>query len=405
MSAFRNTVLVIGNYRQSLTIIRSLGRAGYQIVVSKSGTGSGAEYSRYTNDVWQHPGVKSDESVFVTALVEYLNEQEVCPIIFPVGDIEISCIARNAERLPVGTTLIMPDPDTALLCQDKYHMYNVVRDLGLPQVGYQKAVNHSELESVVSDVGLPCVIKPNDSLVPFFGKKALIINSSDQLRAAIPSWPAGHDHLLVQKFFKGDRHTCHFVAVDGEILAYFEYKILRTDRLDGTGYLVEGVSVEPTAKLREYTQALASCLEYRGVGSAQFLVDEANESVAFLEINPRLGASCALPYHCRCDLPRLAVENAEYMAGARQAPSVSSTDYTIGERLVWTFGDLQGMLRARRAGELPISTLISLVRRSFTAFLRADRHPTWWWKDPLPTCTIYGRLFGSLLRKVAKRAK
>ena len=187
-------------------------------------------------------------------------------------------------------------------------------------------------------------------------------------------------------------------------MAYFEYKILRTDRVDGTGYLVEGVSVEPTAKLRKHTQALAGYLGYCGVGSVQFLVDEANDSAAVLEINPRLGASCALPFHCRCDLPRLAAENAEYMAGARQAPSVRSTDYAIGERLVWTFGDLQGMLRARRAGELPVSTLMSLVRRSSTAFLRADCHATWWWKDPLPTCAIYGRLFGSLLRKVAKRA-
>jgi predicted ATP-grasp superfamily ATP-dependent carboligase len=403
MRAPGNKVLVLGDYRQALTVIRSLGRAGYHVIAGIDGTRSVIGYSRYTADVWQHPSVETEESDFVAALNDFLDENNDGLLIYPTGDNQISCIARNFGQLRTSIAIIMPDPVTALNCQNKSYLYELNQHLGIPQPDFGKAFSYPELRSMVERIGYPCVVKPNNSFAPFFGEKAIIVRSAEQMAASIPVWPDGHEHLLVQKYAQGDRHTCHFVAAAGEILAYFEYKILRTDRGDGTGYLVEGVSVKPTPKLENYCQALARELEYSGVGSAQFLVDDALDSVNFLEINPRLGASCGLPYYCEYDLPMMAVEVAECLIGARTDRPTVNPEYPDGKRIVWLMGDIQAMLRDSRAGKLNAATFMSRTSAMLVAFLRADFHATWWWKDPLPTAVIYGRLVKSAFEKMKRR--
>jgi len=389
MKSRGNKVLVLGNYRQALTVIRSLGRAGYYVIAGIEGTQPFIGYSRYAADVWQHPSVDTEESDFVAALNDLLDKNTDGLLVYPTGDNQISCIARNIGQLRNSIAVVMPDPVTALNCQNKAHVYKLNQQLGIPQPEFDKAFSCPELGSIVERIGYPCVIKPNDSFGPFFGEKAIIIHSAEQVTASVPDWPEAHESLLVQTYAQGDRHTCHFVAVGGEILAYFEYRILRTDRQDDTGYLVEGISVEPTPQLRDYCQALAGKLEYDGVGSAQFLVDDTSDSVNFLEINPRLGASCALPYYCDCDLPKMAVEVAEYVMGARADRPAGNSEYPGGKRIVWLMGDIHAMLHDLRAGML-------------VAFLRADCHATWSWRDPKPTAVIYARLMNSVFRKMKR---
>jgi predicted ATP-grasp superfamily ATP-dependent carboligase len=398
-----NKVLVLGDYRQALTITRSLARAGYHVIAGSDGNRSVIDYSRYNSEMWHHPNIETEESDFVAALIEFLEKNNDSPLIFPVGDTQISCIARNFGRLRTSVALVMPNPVTALSCQNKSRVYELNQGLGIPQPNFQKAFNYSNLRSVVERIGYPCVVKPNDSFAPFFGEKAIIVRSCKQMSTTIPHWPDGHEYLLVQEYAQGDRHTCNFVAVGGEILAYFEYKILRTDRGDGTGYMVEGVSVAPTLKLRGYSQSLVRELNYSGAGSTQFLVDDTLDCVNFLEINPRLGASCALPYYCGCDLPKMAVEVAECMMGARTDPPMYNADYPDGKRMVWLMGDIHSMIRDSRAGRLNAAALFSRVLGMLAALLRADFHATWWWKDPLPTVVIYGRLVNSALKKMRRR--
>ena len=404
MNGLDNKVLVLGNYRQTLTVIRSLGRAGYHVIAGRDGKWSFTDYSRYTAEVWQHPNVKREESSFVAALNDFLGNYDVAPLIFPIGDTQISCIARNFGRLPTSVTVVMPDPTTAMNCQDKSNIYEINERLGIPQPRFQKAHSYSELRLIVERIGYPCVIKPNDSLTPFFGEKAIIVNSLDEITASIPTWPEGHDHLVVQEFARGERHNCEFVAVGGKILSYFEMKILRTDRRDGTGYTVEGVSVKPTPKLKELSQTLAEELEYSGVGLVQFLVDDSSGSVNFLEINPRLDANCAFPFHCGYDHPKMAVENAEHLLNVRADRSGESSAYPTGKRFVWLAGDLQAFLRAAQAGKLDLASATAWLQKITMTFLRGDFHATWWWKDPLPAFVIYGQLLTSLFREVKGRA-
>jgi predicted ATP-grasp superfamily ATP-dependent carboligase len=389
-------VLVLGNYRLTLTIIRSLGRAGYHVIVGADMKRCFTDYCRYTNEIWRHPNIKHDETRFIAALNEFLGRSDDKPLIFPVGDSQISCISRNLDRLPTSVVVAMPEPATAMDCENKSRMQEVVEKLGIPQPKSEKARSLSELRMLVERIGCPAVIKPNDSLTPFFGEKAIIINAPDELTAAIPAWPEGHAQLLVQEFARGERYNCQFIAVRGEIVCYFEYKVLRTDRRNDTGYLIEGISVEPTPRLRSLSEALARELKYSGAGCAQFFFDSASGAVNFLEINPRLAATCALPFHSGYDLPRLAVENAEFLAGTRSTPSKETRNYPIGKRTAWLMGDLEAIRRDVRAAKCSLPSAVAWLGESAMMLLRTDCHVTWWWKDPLPSLVTLTRFLKSL---------
>ena len=398
-------ILVLGNYRQTITIIRSLGKAGYRLVVGRNHENRRVftQYSRYTAEIWPHPSIEEAPSDFVESLVRFLNERRDIDFVFPVGEGEILCLMRHCDlqSLPSGLTVVMNEPELFETCLDKFRLYKIVAQLGIPHAAHRKAMNYTELISMAEALGYPCVIKPNDSLKAFFDKKALIVESAADLRRQIPTWPEGNEFLVLQKFVRGCRHNCDFIADEGRILAYFEQRVLRTDRRDGTGYGVDTVSCAPTAQLRKYCDALIQGLNYSGLGCAQFLVNGEDGSANFLELNPRMDAMNALPFYCGHDFPRMAVEYAAHRSGRTPSPPPSA--YPTGKRATWLWGDLNGWLRALKTKDLNLwQSLIWLGQSALLPF-SGDMDQTWSWGDPLPGAYMFVDLASRTLRHFAHR--
>lgn len=121
----------------------------------------------------------------------------------------------------------------------------------------------------------------------------------------------------------------------GEMVAYFEHKVLRTDRLDETGYEVEGISVQPTPILRYYCEKLVRVLNYSGVGCVQFLVDMERGALYFFEINPRLDTTCILLSRCGYDFPELALACAACLDRVMASTGSVPATYPVGKRVHW----------------------------------------------------------------------
>jgi len=381
-------VLVLGNYRQTLTVIRSLAKAGYHVIVGRESKRVFTQYSRYTAEVWSHPELESSENDFISALEKFLAARGDISFVFPVGEAEITCLMRHRDAIPPPTGFIMADPSVISVCLDKAGGYEFAARLGIPQAPCRRVHDHAALMAAVAEIGYPCVVKPNDSSRAFFGKKALIIHTAESFAQMFPAWPEENEFLLLQRWMPGYRHNCHFVADRGKLLAYFEQRVLRTDRFDGTGYGVDGVSVAPNPALKTYCESLAMALNYSGAGSAQFLVDDRAGSVSFLEINPRLDATCALPHYCGYDFPRMAVLYAEYRRGTLSAPIVNFSAYPAGRRAVWLRGDILGWVHEMSTGALNPKQTVVWLKEMTTTFFRGDYHLTWSWDDPLPTCYL-----------------
>jgi predicted ATP-grasp superfamily ATP-dependent carboligase len=170
---------------------------------------------------------------------------------------------------------------------------------------------------------------------------------------------------------------------------YYEQRVLRTDRPNGTGYSVDAVSIPPTPALRAHTEALARHFRYTGVGTAQFLLDPGSGTSSFLELNPRIDAACSLPFACGCDLPLWALEIARRRAGDRADLPEAPSSYRTGVRGNWLRGDLKALRDAARSTFDAAPPPAVWLARAARSFLAADCHAVWSWSDPGPALYSY----------------
>jgi predicted ATP-grasp superfamily ATP-dependent carboligase len=389
-------VLVIGNYRQTLTAIRSLARANYGVIVGRSEPSTFTQYSRYIREIWEHPDIDCDGEEFMAALSTFAASRTAPFFIFPIGERELSVLARHFPELPAAM-VVMPDPATVFTCLNKVAFYKLATKLGLPVPEFCLAESMQEVMAKAEGIGFPCVVKPVSSLADFRGQKAVVLYSRDQLPQKLPSWPPGHASLIVQKFSSGLRYNCHFLADEGEILAYFEQRVLRTDRPDYTGYGVDGEAVPPTSLLKDLTSRLIGALGYSGLGCVQFLVDEVRGTTSLLELNPRLDATCAVPYHCGYDFPAMAVEHAAYRRQITSSRPANSSIYPL-RRGVWSSGELTRLGQDIRRQQVTWVEVPGRLLRIGRSLWLADFHLTFSWRDPLPTCYMLVRMLRAALR-------
>ena len=388
----RPTVLVIGDYRQTLTVVRSLAARGMRAVVGRTrGKRSQIRYSRYAAEVWAHPPI--DEG-FTPAFLDAVDRFRPV-VVFPVGDREISWFGNHREHLP-AIPIAAPDATIAAECLDKATLMKRTADLGIDHAPFHVVSDPRELEAAVAALGFPCFVKPHDPLLRLFETRGIRFDDPDDLRRRFISWPEGHRRLIVQRYFKGPRHNVYFAAHTGRLIGAVEVEILRTDCHDGTGLAVDGLVVEASPALLAGTASLVKDLKYTGVGCTQFLVGR-DGSTSFLELNPRLGANYVVVHSAGLDLASIAVD----LATDRE---VVTPRLRTGIRYAWTLGDIEGLKRAVVKREVSRGEVLRRLLDVGRAAWRADVHVTWRFSDPLPSIVLAHRtLTAPLVRRLDPR--
>lgn len=386
----RRTVLVVGDYRQTLTIARALRRRGDLVVAGiDRAAQSHVLHSRAVDARWHHPPL--DDPNFGGAL-EWALASHRPDVVFPVGDREIRWFAARSEHL--GVPLASVSRDVAEACQDKPRLLAKGAEVGVAFTDSEVAAGLDDLARIAGSLGFPCVVKSNDPLQRVLGSKGIICRSREELHSRIPTWPETHETLIVQRYLDGPRHNLYFAAQRGELLGLVEVEILRTDRPDGTGYAVDGITRAPTPALYEQTAALIGELKYHGVGCTQFLVGS-DGTTSFLELNPRLGANYVVADAAGLDLAGLAVDLVfDDDVGAPADPAV-------GLRYAWSLGELAGLRTLATAGEIDARAALAWVARTVGTALAADVHVTWSWRDPVPSLAL---LWRDILRPAVRAA-
>ena len=397
----RGTVLILGNYRQTVSVVRSLSPAGYNTLVGATRKRVITRYSRFTDEIWLHPPLEEEPAAFIDALADLLARRSDVGWVFPVGEDEIRLMIGHWSALRAPQRVVMPDPSIAEVCLLKPRLYEVSRECDVPFAEFGVARDARELEEWVASIGYPMVIKPCASVGQIDGHNALILESEAERQRMLPRWPAHLDSLIVQRYARGLRHNCHFVADQGRLLAYFEQRVERTNRHDRTMFAVESVSVPPTPLLRGYTDRLAVRLGYSGAGCAQFLVED-GEHVHLLELNPRLDANCEMARRCGQDMPRLAVEVQQHRCGELPSAPAGKTEY-LYRRCQWLLGDVLGLLHEICEGDIGAGEALTWARLTALALIRADFHLVGWLRDPLPELFRLGQSMLVPLSRLRKR--
>lgn len=388
VSARPGTVLLLGNYRVSLVIARQLGAAGHRIVAGGS-PGDLIASCRHVETVWKHPTPFKNPKVFLSSLDELLAARPDISVILPVSEPYLQQLVKLEQQLPLPLAAVQRE--TVETCGDKGEMARIADSLGVPQAPFALADSLESLHAACRQVQYPCVARPNDD--GSYEVKAYFIHNEEHLAQLFPVWPDEHSSLLVQAHARGPRFNRYFVASQGAIVDSLDVKVLRTDRPDGSGYAVEGMSVPPLPVIDEPSARLVSHLHYSGVGCIQYLFDQRSGSVSFLEINPRIGGNYAFVHGCGLDL----VSPLLTLATRGEIVVTEVGAHQLQRRYLWLYGDLIGLMGSLHRREIGVRGAFRWSLQTVKALLHRPLHLTWDRQDLGPSKWFASRLSSALL--------
>lgn len=369
------SILLLGNYRPSLTLARTFARLGFRSVVGSHGCERTCQHSSAVDAVWNHAPLETSPERFAAELRAYCSNKPDLKAIFPVAEEYVRLFADHpaafGELPPIATMA----PDLVKSCLDKPFMMKLATDNGVPTAPYAVSTAPDQFRSALASVGLPAIVRPLISTDRLDDKKALALGPDD------PQPDAKHlaRPLLIQRKFEGIRHNYYFAAVEGTLVRGLHAIIDRTDNPDRTGLAVRGRTLPPNGDMAQQTTRLVKALSYTGVGCAQFLVDEETGETSFLEINPRIAGNHALPEYCGLAL-------GEFMLNLATG-TPNSLDPVWGRegiRYSWFTGDLMGAKVAYLRGELSAGAAVAQCLSAVCYALRADVDMVFSLSDPGP---------------------
>lgn len=340
----RHRVLVLdGEQRSALAVVRSLGRAGYGVATGATRRSALAAASRFSLAVEVLPDPLADPRRYREAVVEVV-ERGGYAVVVPVT--EPSALALLGDPV-VGGRLPMPTPEAFQEANDKVALMQRAAGLGIDVPRFATLRDAADGAADVWNV-FPAVVKPGRSVVGRGEERSKtavrFVDDREQLRAALADLPPEAYPVMVQERLVGDGVGVFLLFDGGERVASFAHRRIREKPPEG-GVSVYRESVRAPAALVERADRLLHSFGWTGVAMVEFKHDEASDRYGLMEINGRFWGSLQLAIDAGVDFPRLLVDR--FLGLARE----TADEYRVGIRSRWEWGDVDHLLiRLRRGG-------------------------------------------------------
>lgn len=335
-----------GEHRAALAITRSLGRAGYRVIVASPRKRSIAGASRWADTRLVTPDPLEDPAGFISS-IRSLVKQYAVDILLPVTDQSLVPIlsANGFERVIIP----FPDLHTWGRVADKAEVLAVAGRLGI-KVPHQ-LVLESAADRPLEDLEYPVVIKPSRSLAIRADQRLKLTvryahdrRQLDQTLKLLPNaaWP-----VLVQRRVSGPGIGVFLLLKEGALLAQFAHRrILEKPPWGGVSVCSEAIPAHPS--LLEQSVELVRSFGWNGVAMVEYKLDRHTGDPYLMEVNGRFWGSLQLAIDSGVDFPLLLVEAA---TGHDVTPVLS---WKSGVRLRWRLGELDHLIaRLRPSALLP----------------------------------------------------
>jgi predicted ATP-grasp superfamily ATP-dependent carboligase len=340
------TVLVTdGEQRAALAVVRSLGRAGHRVYVCSSRPRSLAGASRYAVGQVAVPDALREPAAFVSAL-ERLVEGWGIDVVIPISEPSLLAILPERDRFPGARIPFAPYERFLAIC-DKAAVAAAAEEVGIRVPAQVVLTSPEEGRELEAGVRFPLVLKPGRSVIgDGAGRaKASVVHVADreQLESALRRLPPAAYPLLVQERIVGPGIGIFVLLEGGELRAAFAHRRIREKPPSG-GVSVYRESAPLSPDLLERSLALLRRFDWEGVAMVEYKLDEATQTPYIMEINGRFWGSLQLAIDAGVDFPCL------LLADPAETPPV--TEYTVGVRSRWEWGDVDHLLaRLRRSAE------------------------------------------------------
>jgi predicted ATP-grasp superfamily ATP-dependent carboligase len=340
----------------AISIIRSLGRRGIEIVAADTNRLSPAFFSRHTSARlrYPYPGIHAEEAV--DTLVRAAAERAV-DLVVPVSEELVLLLSAARERFAGIAKLALPDADALEVARNKQATLDLAKELGVPAPRTVLVATADEAMEHAPNLGWPIVLKPKvsrstrDGKVDVFGvtyaadRRALV----DEMRAF-----EGRCSVLLQEYCGGEGHGVGLLMTRGKPLLAFQHRRLReVPFTGGPSSFRESVALDPV--LFGYCVRLLGAVGWTGPAMVEFKLTR--EGAKLMEINGRIWGSLALAVKSGVDLPARMVDL--FVSGDDDLPLSPVDRYALGVR--------------SRDLTLELTWIASVLGRARYPFLRAPR--------------------------------
>lgn len=298
-------IVTDARYRMSLAVIRSLGRAGIDVIAQEErGIGTLAALgfqSRYSRQHWLTASPRLDPGAFVDDLVTRAKGGEV---LLPMS---LAAILAVAERIGcVRAKLKVALPPLAIIntANDKARLIELADGAGVPTPRTVVLPPGADPAAVTGQLTFPVVIKYREGEKLGLGpdKRYAIVRDRERFAETYRSMAARQESPLIQEYVAGDGWGMSAVMnADSEPVAVFCHHRLREYPVSGGPSCFAESRYDE--QLVEYGVRLLKALRWQGVAMVEFKREFTTGRFKLMEINPRFWGSLPLAIAAGVDVP------------------------------------------------------------------------------------------------------
>lgn len=379
-------ILVLdGNQNQAVASVRSLAKAGHEVLVGESSGWSKAGWSRHCHGTFRYPAPQENASSFVAGIAE-VAKQRSGTLVVPMT--EATTLPLSAQRdllLAAGARLVLPSHADVLRAFNKEETVRLAASLGIAVPKTTAVCSAEQAREAGAMTKFPVVLKPrssvetrSDGVMQVTGRPRYA-KSAEELQAIYQEMSRTCSHVLVQEFVEGEGTGYFALMRQGQLRAEFAHRRIRDVHPTGSGSAVR-ISVEPDPQVRSASLAILEALHWHGVAMVEFRQVPGSPPV-FMEVNGRFWNSLPLACYAGADFPALLARMAE--TGDVEPPMHFRTEVLCR----WLLGDFRHLVEVWR-GAPPgypkpypgrFRTLLAVMTPVTGTF-----HDNFQWQDPLP---------------------
>jgi len=379
-------VLVLdGNQNQAVASVRSLAKAGHQVLAGESSSWSKAGWSRSCRGTFRYPDPHQDVSGFVARISE-MAKQQPGTLLLPMTEATTLPLSAHRDVLAAsGAKLVLPSHDDVLRAFNKEETVRLAASLGIAVPKTTVVCNPEQAREAGATAKFPAVLKPrssveahSDGAMQITGRPRYARNA-EELLALYLQMSRTCSRVLVQEFVDGEGMGYFSLMHHGELRAEFAHRRIRDVHPTGSGSAVR-VSVTPDAQVRSASLAILQALHWHGVAMVEFRQIPGAPPV-FMEVNGRFWNSLPLACYAGADFPTLLAQMAETGDVGKQSP------FRTGVSCRWLLGDFRHLVEVWRGAPAGyprpypgrLRTLLAVMTPVPGTF-----HDNFQWNDPLP---------------------
>jgi len=289
-------ILIANRGEIAVRIMRACRDLGYTSVAVYSDRDREALHTRYADEaVYIGPTPASQSYLNIDAVLAAARKTKADAIHPGYGFLsENPLFAQKVEK--AGIIFIGPSPEAIALTGDKLEARKIAAQAGVPvlPVSEFSLSQGSVPKEIGADIGYPVLVKA----VSGGGGRGIRLAGSDQeLLQMVGSASQeaklafGDDKVYIEKFVRPARHIEVQILGDGNgnilVIGERECSIQRRHQKLIEESPAPGLDKEVRARLYEAARQVGLALNYRSLGTVEFLLDE-NQNFYFIEVNPRI---------------------------------------------------------------------------------------------------------------------